>query len=180
MRKLMRSIVAVLAAVTLSAGVFATPAAATGGVQFGVVSYELAFYHAGKCLDVLNLSQDLGAPVGLWECNGGSNQTWIPERISSDDREFRLRAQHSDMCLDLVGNSTANGATFGQWECNTGRNQAFRYWDSGVGGWFFQVQHSGKCLDVIGFATANGSPVGQWDCDPTGTAANQRILFTRR
>ncbi|MFI5843860.1 RICIN domain-containing protein [Catenuloplanes sp. NPDC051500] len=139
-------------------------------------SYRLAFSHSSKCLDIPNSSPVMGASAVQWQCSTEPNQTWT-FAWKPNGYEFQLRVAHSQMCLDLVGISQANGAAFGQWECNGGSNQTFRAYDSGVGGWFFQVQHSRKCIDVVGFAPGNGATVGQWDCDPAGTAANQRIMW---
>ncbi len=172
MRRLTRSIVAVFAAATLSAGMFAAPATAApaggAGASTGKVlgmgkldgpgmvvgaSYRLAFWHSSKCLDVIGNSTANGAAVGQWDCGtAAANQTWTVERVNDDPREFRLRVAHSKKCLDLVGNSKANGAAFGQWDCNTGRNQTFRF---GTPVW---AAGSSRCSTRPSASTSSVSP----------------------
>jgi hypothetical protein len=53
----------------------------------------------------------------LWDCNGGSNQQWVPQPNGT------LVSAQSGRCLDDPGFATANGTQLVIWDCNNGANQ---------------------------------------------------------
>jgi hypothetical protein len=123
---------------------------------------------AGKCLDIGNGSTTAGTQAQIWDCNGGSNQTWT--RTAA--KELRVYANTSTpMCLDDFGSGTTNGTAAVIWPCNGGANQQ---WNVNSGGTVSNVQ-SGLCLDVNGFGTANGTKVQLWACG--SNQSNQQWTF---
>ncbi|MGW7238573.1 lectin [Streptomyces sp. NPDC054804] len=142
---------AALAALTLSAGLFAaSPAQAATGTITGL---------GGKCLDVAGASSADGTAVQLYDCNGTAAQQWT---VGSDGT---IRALGK--CLDVTGNSTADGAKAQLWTCSGGANQQ----------WTVSSAHdivnpqANKCLDATGNSSANGTRAQIWTCAGT---ANQK------
>ncbi|MFI8531275.1 PHB depolymerase family esterase [Streptomyces aquilus] len=127
----------------------------TGGTTTG----PLHATGSGKCLDVPGFSQTNGTQTQIWDCNGGTNQTWT--RTSTK----QLTVYGGAKCLDATG--TAAGTEVVIWDCNGGTNQQ---WNINSDGTVTGVQ-SGLCLDVSGGATANGTAVQLWNCNGAG---NQR------
>jgi hypothetical protein len=116
---------------------------------------------ANKCLDVSGVSTTPGATVQIWDCNGGTNQSWT--RTSAGE----LTVYNGTRCLDASGQGTSPGTKIVIWNCN---GQANQRWQVTASGTITGVQ-SGLCLDVTGGATTNGTPVQLATC--TG-AANQK------
>ena len=111
---------------------------------------------AGRCLDVPNRSTTPGTQVEIWDCNGGTNQTWT--RTSAN--QLTVYSGSSQMCLDAYGNQTAPGTKVEIWTCN---GQANQQWQVNSNGTITGVQ-SGLCLDVVGASTVNGTLVQLWTC----------------
>ncbi|HTI23019.1 MAG TPA: RICIN domain-containing protein [Kutzneria sp.] len=112
---------------------------------------------ASKCLDINNSSTTAGTQAQVWDCNGGTAQTWT--RTAAN--ELRVYANTSTpMCLDDSGSGTANGTAAVIWQCTGGANQQ---WNVNANGTISNVQ-TGLCLDVNGFGTANGTKVQLWAC----------------
>jgi hypothetical protein len=59
-----------VAAVLLSAGLFAAPA------QAASAPFYLHNDMNNKCLEILSFNNDNGAVAGMWDCWGGANQHW--------------------------------------------------------------------------------------------------------
>ncbi|MGC9538238.1 extracellular catalytic domain type 1 short-chain-length polyhydroxyalkanoate depolymerase [Streptomyces sp. UG1] len=114
---------------------------------------------SGKCLDVPGFSQTNGTQTQIWDCNGGTNQTWTSTSTK------QLTVYGGAKCLDAAG--TAAGAKVAIWDCNGGTNQQ---WNLNSNGTITGVQ-SGLCLDVTGASTAGGALVQLWDCNG---GSNQR------
>ena len=108
---------------------------------------------SGKCLDVPGLSQTNGTQTQIWDCNGGTNQTW------TGTSSKQLTVYGGAKCLDATG--TAAGAKVAIWDCNGGTNQQ---WNINSNGTVTSVQ-SGLCLDVTGASTANAALVELWECN---------------
>lgn len=106
---------------------------------------------SNRCLDVSGRSQSDGALTQIWDCNGGTNQTWTA--TSSN----QLTA-YGNKCLDAAG--TATGTRLQIWTCHGGANQQWRLNSDGT---ITGVQ-SGLCLDVTGAGTGNGTAVVLWTC----------------
>ncbi|MFI9816368.1 SGNH/GDSL hydrolase family protein [Saccharothrix variisporea] len=133
-------------------GSIGDPSAPTGGRIVGVPS--------GRCVDVPGATTTNGTQLQLWDCHGGTNQTWT--RTSS--KQFTV---YGTKCLDASGSGTANGTPVVIWDCNGGTNQQ---WNVNSNGTITSVQ-SGLCLDASGYGTANGTKLQLWSC--TG-ATNQQ------
>ncbi|WP_408607442.1 endo-1,4-beta-xylanase [Kitasatospora mediocidica] len=111
---------------------------------------------AGRCLDVPNASTTAGTQVQIYDCWGGSNQTWT--HTSSD--QLTVYGGSGQLCLDASGKGTTNGTKVVVWPCNGQTNQQ---WHLNTDGSVTGVQ-SGLCLDVTGAATANGTLAQLWTC----------------
>jgi hypothetical protein len=108
---------------------------------------------SGRCLDVTGQSQDNGAKIQLWDCNGQSNQKWTLTSAA----ELRV---YGGKCLDLPANSAA-GTQAQIADCTGGANQKWSYGSDS------SIRHSqtGLCLDANGQGTANGTQVNSWTCN---------------
>ncbi|MET8847000.1 RICIN domain-containing protein [Amycolatopsis sp. NPDC004625] len=135
-------------------------AAGPGGSGPGPTAGPVRATGAGRCLDVSGVSTTPGAAVQIWDCNGGTNQSWT----RSSARE--LTVYNGTRCLDASGQGTTPGTKIVIWNCN---GQANQQWTVNSNGTVSGVQ-SGLCLDVTGSATANGTPVQLATC----TAANNQ------
>ncbi|MFY7865730.1 lectin [Roseateles sp.] len=71
------------------------------------------------CLDVDGGSQNDGARVLAWQCNGGQNQRWM--RSGN-----QIRSQMNGKCLDIRDGNARPGQQVLMWRCNGGQNQ--RWW----------------------------------------------------
>jgi hypothetical protein len=107
---------------------------------------------AGKCVDIPSSNTANGTPVELWDCNGGTNQTWT---VGADGT---LRALGK--CLDITGGGTANGKLIELWDCHGGANQVWQ-----VSGSVLVNPQSNRCLDVPNGNSANGTRLQVWDCN---------------
>jgi poly(hydroxyalkanoate) depolymerase family esterase len=86
----------------------------TGGTTTGPVRAT----GSGKCLDVPGFSQTNGTQTQIWDCNGGTNQTWTSTSTK------QLTVYGGAKCLDATG--TTAGADVAIWDCNGGGNQQWR------------------------------------------------------
>ncbi|WP_432933170.1 lectin [Microbispora sp. CA-135349] len=108
---------------------------------------------SGRCLDVSGASQNNGAQVQIWDCNGQANQRWT----STSAGELRV---YGNKCLDVNGGGTADGTGVIIWDCNGQNNQKWRLNSDGS----ITAVGANKCLDVSNNGTANGSKVHIWTC----------------
>ncbi|WP_426505509.1 ricin-type beta-trefoil lectin domain protein [Dactylosporangium sp. McL0621] len=108
---------------------------------------------SNRCLDVPGASQTNGTKVQIWDCNGGTNQSW-----TLNNGALQV---YGNKCLDVPGHATAAGTRIAIWDCNGGANQQWRLNSDGT---VVGVQ-SGLCLDVVGAGTANGTEVEIWGCN---------------
>ncbi|MFI9330972.1 non-reducing end alpha-L-arabinofuranosidase family hydrolase [Kitasatospora sp. NPDC052868] len=139
------AVVATVAA--LAALLVATPAQAdTSGALRGAGS--------GRCLDVSNADQSDGASLQIYDCSGGTNQSWT----STSGNQLTV---YGNKCLDVPGHATTAGTRVQIWTCSGGANQQ---WRVNADGTIVGVE-SGLCLDVTGAATANGTAVEIWTCN---------------
>ncbi|MGW6245306.1 extracellular catalytic domain type 1 short-chain-length polyhydroxyalkanoate depolymerase [Streptomyces roseolus] len=114
---------------------------------------------AGKCLDVPGFSTANGTQTQIWDCHGGSNQTWT--RTASK----QLTVYGGTKCLD--GTGTTAGSAVAIRDCDGGTRQQ---WNLNADGSLTNAG-SGLCLDVAGAATTPGTKVQLWGCHGGG---NQR------
>jgi len=59
-----------------------------------------------------------GTRIELWSATGGTNQQWLPTRLSNGAYSFS--AKNSGKCLDVTNRSTSNGTQLQQWSCTSG------------------------------------------------------------
>ncbi|THV36432.1 RICIN domain-containing protein [Glycomyces buryatensis] len=129
----------------------------TPGGQSGDQTGELAAAGSNRCLDVPNQSTENGTQAQIWDCWGGSNQTWTHTGAG----ELSVYSGVSRMCLDAYENQTSPGTPVVVWSCHGGTNQQWRH---NADGTVTGVQ-SGLCLDREGAGTANGTQVILWTCN---------------
>ncbi len=109
---------------------------------------------SNRCLDVPNNTTTNGTQLQIWDCNGGTNQSWTP----TSAKELRV---YGNKCLDVAGAATSPGSKVDIWDCNGGTNQQ---WTLNSNGTITGVG-SGLCLDVVGAGTANGALIDIWTCN---------------
>ncbi|WP_433047420.1 ricin-type beta-trefoil lectin domain protein [Dactylosporangium sp. CS-033363] len=112
---------------------------------------------SGRCLDASGAGTANGTQLILWDCHGGTNQSWTRTAAG----ELRL---YGNKCLDINANGTANGTKVQIWDCNGTTAQKFTFNTDGT----IVGAGSGKCIDVNASGTANGTIVQLYDCNGTG------------
>ncbi len=117
---------------------------------------------SGRCADVAGYTQTSGTAVALWDCTGGTNQSWR----STPSKQL---AVYGRKCLDANGGGVADGTKVQIWDCTGGTNQQ---WTVNADGTVVGVA-SGKCLDATGHGTVNGVALELWTCNG---GANQKWL----
>ena len=110
---------------------------------------------AGRCLDVPGQSTTQGTRLQVWDCHGGTNQTWTATAAG----ELTVYSGGTQRCLDAEGGSTAPGTAAIIWACHGGANQKWRASSDGT----VTSTQSGLCLELAG-ATANGTAVRLGTC----------------
>lgn len=96
----------------------------------------------GDCLDVSSGSSEPGAEVGLWECNGGQNQSW-------DVREDGAVTVYGAMCLTADAGGQDGAVTIE--DCDGTQAQA---WQRGSDG---ALRPASDGTLVLGRAASDGS-----------------------
>ncbi len=112
---------------------------------------------SGRCVDVPGSSTSNGTQVQLWDCTGGTNQSWT----YTDNKQLMV---YGTKCLDASGQGTSAGTQVIIWDCN---GQANQQWTVNASGAITGVQ-SGLCLDANGAGTANGTKLILWTCNGQG------------
>jgi glycosyl hydrolase family 76/ricin-type beta-trefoil lectin protein len=115
---------------------------------------------SGRCVDVPRISKTNGTKLILWDCNGGSNQSFT----ATSSKQLQV---YGNKCLEVTGGATANGSAVQIADCVSGTNQQ---WTLNTDGTIVGVA-SGKCLDATAHRTANNTPVQIYTCNG---GANQR------
>jgi len=129
---------------------------ATGSVGSGSSGESRAVIRgvgSNRCLDVPNSTTTNGTQLDIWDCNGGSNQSWTLTSAG----ELQV---YGNKCLDVTRAATSPGSTVDIWPCTGGTNQQ---WTLNSNGTITGVG-SGLCLDVTGGGTANGTLADIWTC----------------
>lgn len=108
------------------------------------VWYSITHSQSGLAFDILDLSEDVGAPLIQWNATASTNQQF--RFIESDSNYYRLMARHSGLVLDLYDLNESDGADIVQWEDTSGENQQFQVQDVGSGNYRFVNRLSGKAL----------------------------------
>lgn len=122
------------------------------------LAYAIQGY-ASKCIDVPGGTATDGAQLQLWDCNGGSGQSWT----FPGDGTIRALGK----CMDAAGGATANGTVIQLATCNGGPAQKFVL---NVASDLVNPQ-ADRCVDVRDWNSANGARLQLWDCAGT---ANQK------
>ncbi len=112
---------------------------------------------AARCLDVPGRSTTQGTRLQIWDCNGGTNQTWTSTVTSS---ELTVYTGDTRRCLDAEGGGTSPGTAAIIWSCHGGANQKWRIDAAGT----VTGTQSGLCLEVAAGSTANGTAVRLGTC----------------
>jgi hypothetical protein len=132
----------------------ATGTVGGGGGGGGTGTTVIRGVGSNRCLDVPNASTTDGTQVAIWDCNGGSNQSWT----LTTSKQLTV---YGNKCLEVAGQSTTAGAAAQISACTGATSQQ---WNVNSNGTITGVQ-SGLCLDVTSGATANGSKVEIWTCN---------------
>jgi hypothetical protein len=109
---------------------------------------------SGRCLDVPGVSSTNGTQLDLWDCNSGSNQSWLYTPA-------KTLVVYGNKCLDVAGSSTSPGAKVEIWDCTATPNQQFTI---NANGTITNVQ-TGLCLDATSAGTANGTLIETFTCN---------------
>ncbi|MGW9113288.1 ricin-type beta-trefoil lectin domain protein [Microbacterium sp. NPDC055683] len=89
----------------------------------------------GVCIDIPGASTTPGTTLGLWNCNGGANQSFHPE----DDGALSV---YGDMCVDVAG-TLATGSALAIEDCSGGATQG---WDLRADGTIASIADPSLCL----------------------------------
>ncbi len=129
-------------------------------VAAAFTSAPIVGVQSNRCVDINGRSTADGARAQLWDCNGGSNQSWTYNAS-------RQLVVYGNKCLQPSGGGTSNLTPLVIGPCN---GQAYQQWNVNSDRTITNVQ-SGRCMDAEGARTANGTRLILWTC---GTGDNQR------
>jgi alpha-galactosidase len=87
----------------------------SGGTGTG----EVHAVGAGKCLDDPDATTTLATQMQIWDCNGGTNQTWT----HTSSGQLTVTVGGTTFCLDASGQGTSPGTKAITWTCNGQANQ---------------------------------------------------------
>ncbi|MEP7157049.1 MAG: RICIN domain-containing protein [Betaproteobacteria bacterium] len=120
----------------------------------------------GKCADVADASQDDGADIRQWSCNGSKAQAW--EAVDVGRNEIVFISTGSGKVMDVVGNPRRTGADVVQNRWNGAASQRWRVENTDAG--FVRIVNAGsrKCLDLEGSRPQDGTNISQFDCHNGG------------
>ncbi|GAB2991934.1 ricin-type beta-trefoil lectin domain protein [Saccharothrix stipae] len=107
--------------------------------------------HSGRCVDTPGVAN--GTQVHLWDCHGGSNQSWT----YTSGRQLTV---YGTKCLEASGWGSANGTPVAIWDCHGGANQQ---WNVNADGTITNAL-SNLCLDASGWGSTNGTKLHLWSC----------------
>ena len=118
----------------------------------GTAGTQLVGAESGRCVDIADNGVSNDTQAQLYDCTGGSNQTWT----HTARQELVL---YGNKCLDAAG--TGNGTRVIIWECHGQTNQQ---WNINADGTISSAQ-SGLCLDAEKAGTGNGTRLLLWECN---------------
>jgi hypothetical protein len=160
----MRRIFAGLATLTAGGGLILAasgPASAAAVIPASVTYFQIANWHSGKCVDLAGASQQPGAVVQQFTCNGVIGQQW--RTVPTDSGYFELVVAASGQCMTVDNASQADAAQVHQQPCNGAYNQQWTTQASGEAGWPFLVaRHSGKGLTIGSESLLDRAPLVQY------------------
>jgi hypothetical protein len=89
------------------------------------LAYNITSVQTGQNMDISHASSSPGAVVDTWAANGGSNQKFFLERVSStsDSGTYRVHAVGSNLYLDMAGASKGDGGGLIQYGWSGANNQ---------------------------------------------------------
>ncbi|KQV11645.1 hypothetical protein ASE03_14110 [Kitasatospora sp. Root187] len=116
---------------------------------------------AGKnmCLDIASSNTTNGTPAQIWNCNGGTAQSFT---LGTDNTIHVL-----GKCLDVNGGYRDNGTLVQIWDCN---NTGAQQWIPGPFPGTLQNPQSGRCLDDPNSNQTPGTQLVIWDCGGSANA----------
>jgi hypothetical protein len=91
--------------------------------NIGGNSYEIINETSNSCLSVGGAGNYDGAPIIIWTCYGGAEQTWYANPIGAG---YELIAANSGKCLSIGGARKDNHAWAIQWTCYGGAEQIWQ------------------------------------------------------
>jgi lysophospholipase L1-like esterase len=116
-------------------------------------SRQIVGVPSGRCTDVPGATTTNGTQVQLWDCHGGSNQSWT----YTSGKQLTV---YGSKCLEASGWGTSNGTRVVIWDCTGGANQQ---WNVNTDGTITNAL-SGLCLDANANGSANGTQLILWSC----------------
>ena len=109
---------------------------------------------SGLCADVPGASQTNGTQIALWDCTGGTNQSFT----ATPSGQLSV---YASKCLDVNGAGSADGAAVRIQDCTGGGSQQ---WTVKADGSVVNTA-SGKCLDATAHGIAAGTLLEIWTCN---------------
>ncbi|NBH04689.1 ricin-type beta-trefoil lectin domain protein [Amycolatopsis sp. SID8362] len=110
---------------------------------------------SARCIDINGNVTTPGTKVDIWDCDGGTNQSWTFTSAGE------LKA--NGLCLDADGGSSTAGTKLIVWTCHGGANQKFKLNPDG------SITQAGLCVDVTGgdkpAGNVNGVQLELWGCN---------------
>ncbi len=106
-----------------------------------------------RCVDINGNSTANGTQAQIWDCNGGSNQSWTYDSSQN-------LVVYGNKCLQASGGATSTGTAVVIGDCT---GQAYQRWNVNSNATITNAQ-TGLCLDVNAAGTANGSKLILWTC----------------
>jgi uncharacterized repeat protein (TIGR02543 family) len=135
-----------------------TENAATASLTFTDV--PIVGVQSNRCVDINAFSTTDGTQAQLWDCNGGTNQSWS----YGSNKELVV---YGNKCLEASGGGTSNLTPVVIAACT---GQPHQQWNINSDQTITNVL-SGLCLDAEGAGTVNGTKIILWSC---GTGDNQK------
>ena len=74
------------------------------------------------CMDLLGFAQ--GNDIGIWGCNGATNQLWRMVDVNSEG--YGLLLSKTGYVVDIEGGSSSKGADAIGWTKHSGANQLWQ------------------------------------------------------
>jgi hypothetical protein len=110
-----------------------------------------------QCLDVVDGNFVNGAPVQIWNCNGGPQQKWVYTTGGFSS----VKLAGTNFCLDAGSDNPADGTKLKIWQC---------YDRIPAQSWVFNgdktiaLQSAAKCVDLTDGNKGNGNRIQVWGC----------------
>ena len=139
----------------------AAAATPVGGESDG--QFVIKFDNSGKCLDDPNFATAAGTALEQWTCNGGANQNFYLDYISSG--WFRIRNESSGLCVNIKGNTYTDNTPIILYPCENVGNETFEFEQTPLEqppyswNWIQGVYNTSMVLNVNKASTANGAKI---------------------